>query len=122
MSTVKTRGLEEQDQPLFEVVKPSSEPIPSDNTQMLEMLDKVAEKVKPELSPKDVLIAKLVEIKTKIDSAKEDVDKRQNELALFRDEILRLQGAYKSLIEYGVFLNYLEYDEETKQFKAAMDN
>ena len=116
MSTVRTRGQELDQEAPFKNIRSIDSVV--DTPVELKQPDTKA----TELSPKDVLIGKLVEIKTRIDGAKEDVDKRQQELALYRDEILRLQGAYKSLIEYGVFLNYLEYDEQTQQLKATMDN
>lgn len=75
---------------------------------------------KTDLSEKDsakirsLLIGKLAMINEKIEAAKSEYKKREDEISLFRDELLKLHGSYKTLLELGISMGYIDVDDKLK--------
>lgn len=61
-----------------------------------------------------IFIEKVMDIKKGLDFINADITKKEKELQLYKEEKLRLEGAYRYLLEVGISLGFIKTDTEDK--------
>lgn len=78
-----------------------------ENKEVVETEQQNPEVENSENKSADTLIKKAVENKAALDNIDREIKSREAQLSSLREERLRLQGSYRSLLELGVQLGYI---------------